>query len=358
MSALVVQERASDGDGLPMPALFSEGGLDWRPISHWAEFLIQFGYRWPIAAPGQRRIALISMPCDSAAAGLIALGALIRDLGNDTATNVNGHYEALLRYARQYIKSCRNCEMRCHPEQRRCGYMHEAIGLIRDKDGKRYRISELTDFDHKCCLVLAIDRGKWLILPNRALDLRIDGEPPTRLISAAAGLPPHPYIAIVDGAKIIPSNLRETYSGLCLAGRVSGENDSRKVCDSIRFRCCDNEYSLSDLLTIQDWSASSTVSRVIFFNARTEKFDTHTFSPALAVADGDSCFLKVLARREFQQSDIIGVMHRTLDRDSLELVGNKMIDLRQWYMEDSETIGRMPTAPRAITTLVLARRIA
>ena len=62
------------------------------------------------------------MPCDSAAAGLVALGALIRDLGSDSTTNVGGHYDALLRYARQYIKSCRDCDMRCHPELKRCGY--------------------------------------------------------------------------------------------------------------------------------------------------------------------------------------------------------------------------------------------
>jgi hypothetical protein len=145
MSGLVaIQESASEGNRLSMPALFSEAGLDWRPIPQWARFLIQFGYRWPMASPGRRRIALVSMPCDSAAAGLIALGALIRDLGNDTATNVNGHYEALLRYARQYLRSCHKCEVRCHPEERRCGYMHEATGLLRDKNGKRYRISELT----------------------------------------------------------------------------------------------------------------------------------------------------------------------------------------------------------------------
>lgn len=94
-----------------------------------------------------------------------------------------------------------------------------------------------------------------------------------------------------------------------------------------------------------------------FFNSRTEQFDNHAFSPALVIADGDACFLKVLARAEFQQSDVIGVIHRTIDRDSLELVGNRMIGLRQWYVEDSETVGRMPTAPPGIDTLVLNRRI-
>ena len=149
---------ASDGNRMPMTVVFSEAGRDWRPIPHWAEFLIQLGYGWPIATPGQRRIALVSMPCDSAAAGLIALGALIRDLGNNTATNVGGHYNALLRYARQYIKSCRDCDMRCHPELKRCGYSYEATGLVRDKNNKRYCVSESTDFNQGRFIV-AIERG-------------------------------------------------------------------------------------------------------------------------------------------------------------------------------------------------------
>ena len=57
--------------------------------------------------------------------------------------------------------------------------------------------------------------------------------------------------------------------------------------------------------------------------------DTNAISPALVIADGDASFLKVLARTEFQHSDIIGVFHRTIDRDRLELLGNRMIGLRQ-----------------------------
>src|SRR5262245_9630655 len=239
-----------------MTALFSEADLDWQPVSHWAEFLIRLGYGWPIATPRERRIALVSMPCDSAAAGLIALGALVRDLGNNAATNVGSHYDALLRFARQYISSCRDCDMRCDPELKRCGYSREATGLVRDKDNKKYCISESTDFNNGR-LVVAIERGTWAVWPKRALDLRIDGQPPPRLSNAAGALPVDAYAAIVDGAKILPHNLHESYSGLCLAGRAAGETASYRACSSIRFLCTDVEYSLPDLLTIQEWSSST-----------------------------------------------------------------------------------------------------
>src|SRR5258708_3671241 len=62
-------------------SLFSETGCVWQPVPPWAAFLIRFGYLWR-ATSKTRRIALLTMPCDSAAAGLISLGALIGDLCN------------------------------------------------------------------------------------------------------------------------------------------------------------------------------------------------------------------------------------------------------------------------------------
>jgi alpha/beta hydrolase fold len=41
----------------------------------------------------------------------------------------------------------RDCQMRCHPDLKLCGYSHQATGLVRDKDRKSYWISPSTDFD-------------------------------------------------------------------------------------------------------------------------------------------------------------------------------------------------------------------
>jgi hypothetical protein len=340
----------------PQTLLFSEAHSGWRSVPRWVEFSIQLGYRWPVAVPGRRKIAMVSMPCDSAAAGLIALGALIKDLGRDTATNIGGHYDALLRYGRQYVESCRTCDVRCHPELKRCGYSSEATGLLRDKGKKLYRISGATDFENEKRLVVAIERGSWIVFPKRALDLQIDGEPPPRLIGSAGALPGSAYAQIVEGTQIISTNLCESYLDLCLAGRVAGETASREACAAIRFRCADSDHGLVDLLTIPGWSSSRTVSRMNFFNARTEQLYSHVSSTALVIADGDACFLKVLNQRDFQRSDIIGVVHRTVDRDHLELVGNRMMDLRQWYTEDIVTLAAAPSPPRGAGILILKRR--
>jgi hypothetical protein len=69
----------------------------------WVDFLIKLGFGWPSGTARARRISLVSMPCDSAGAGLVTLGAMIRDLGNSAANDSDGHYDALLRHARQFL---------------------------------------------------------------------------------------------------------------------------------------------------------------------------------------------------------------------------------------------------------------
>jgi hypothetical protein len=76
----------------------------------------------------------------------------------------------------------------------------------------------------------------------------------------------------------------------------------------------------------------------------------------LVVADGDVSFLKVLDDSEFQRSDVIGVIQRTLERDSLESVGNRMLGLHQWYAEDIELMDQFRNIPVGISLAILRRR--
>jgi len=335
---------------------FSEANGPWRPIPEWAQFLIQFGYRWP--EKGKRRIALISMPCDSPGAGLIALGSMVRDLGNSSANAIDGHYDALLRYARQYLESCRNCELEhCNPTVKGCGYTSRARGKLRSLRVQRttVEISERTNVEERR-LTLRHRRG-MLESPNPeyATDWHIDGEPPPQSNLAGSELSSEPYQHLIDAAQIVSENLRRTYSGICLAGRAAGESASRAACSAVRFQDGVAEFGLEKMLTVHGWSAG-TVSRVSFFNTRTAELDRYSPAPSLVVADGDIAFLKTLGRPEFQQSDIVGVINRAVDRDGLEAVGNKVLGLRQWYDPDEDLLDCPPAALRGISVAILRRR--
>lgn len=339
--------------------MFFENEQHWQATPKWADFLVHLGFRFHDDTLGQRRISLVSMPCDSAAAGLIALGALIRDLGNPDASNVKGHYNAMLRYARQYLENCRNCSHPCKPEKVRCGYAVRATGWVRNwcnKPSKRYRISEKTNLA-KNELWYSHKGGSWWQDPRYCLDWEIDGLPPPQLDDSEGVLDEEIYRHIIKSAKIIRENTRKSFSGLCLAGRVTGKKATRKAMDSVRFLINKVEYRLPKLLTVNGWSPFGSVSRMSFFNSRTGSFDLNASEISLVVADGDKSFVRALGLPAFQRSDVIGVISRVLGRDDLEAVGNRIQGLRQWYTDDKEAIGKLPSVPKGISLKVFKRRV-
>ena len=93
-----------------------------------------------------------------------------------------------------------------------------------------------------------------------------------------------------------------------------------------------------------------------FYNARSEHLDHASESPALVVADGGDCFLKITGIAKFQRSDVIGVIHRTTERDRLEAVGEKMADLRQWYTHDEDMLCGLPAMPNGISISIFRKR--
>src|SRR5688500_700029 len=131
---------------------FSERGGAWRPVSKWVGFFVRLGYGWPAVQPRPRRIALVSMPCDSAAAGLVAFGALLRDLCHPRANDIDCHYYRLWYYARQYLENCQKCELsKCDPQISGCGQLKEVTGKVRSATHPHgtYQIFERTNLTER-----------------------------------------------------------------------------------------------------------------------------------------------------------------------------------------------------------------
>jgi hypothetical protein len=345
---------------------FSESHQAWIPVPTWVRFLIDLGYKWPTDHARPRRIALISMPCESAGAGLVALGAMIRGLTNADANDARGYHEALLRYARQYLESCRTCEMRCEPQERRCGYSEEASGFVRYKDNRIWEVSAQTELASGNIwvtrispaterIVVSRSESRW-VNPKGALEWQIDGQAWPELASGSAALPREAYNSLIPTAKIVGENLRRSFSSLCLAGRAIGEAATREMYSSIRFRIGESEHTLTQLLTVNGWNTDKRASRITYFNARTEKTDRGSYPPGLVVADGDLSFLKVLSYPLFQRSDVVGVVHRAIERDNLEAVGNRLTGLHQWYEEDTDLARQLQNVPMGISVAFLKKR--
>ena len=77
----------------------------------------------------------------------------------------------------------------------------------------------------------------------------------------------------------------------------------------------------------------------------------------MVVADGDTAFLRAIEAPEFRDSDVVGVIHRTVERDRLESIGTKLAELsQQWYAPDAETLEHISPTPTGITVSALKRR--
>jgi hypothetical protein len=260
-----------------------------------------------------------------------------------------------LQYATQYLRACAICDVRCHPELKGCGYVAEASGLLRHNQRKGpFQITAIKD-SGVLGIVTFHDGGTWQFTPKSAVNLRIDGDPLPKLINGEGALSAAAYEQIIEGAQIISQNLRESFSGLCFSGRATGKSATHASCASIRFKGGGLEYGLPELLAVHGWSTSNRVSRVNFFNSRTEQIDRPGSETALVVADGDASFLKVIDVPHFQRSDVIAVISRSVDRERSEAVGNRIVGLRQWFIEDTEVYGGQLEAPAGIHLLQLRR---
>lgn len=339
--------------------LFSEsadGPL--QPLPPWARFLIDFGYAWPRKEPGNKRIALISMPCESAAAGLVLMGALIRDLGDAKANDRAGHVDRIVAYCRQFLDHCQRCSLEtCDSKMARCGFDAKSDGILRSSQrifsGMRFQVKRHSGDAEYPFWMLPHKKGGWMT-PSIHQDLHhfhIDGQPPPVLERAREGLQAEPYAALVESLSVLDDNLQTAYSGLCFAGHVSGAAATRSRLEQITFLIGGRSYRLSELLTVHGWS-SSQVSRVAFFNSRTKVFDRNVVRASLVVADGDVSCRRVKAAAHFQQSDLIAIIDRTIDRNRLADVGQEVAP-SQWYRRDADLLSALPAPPKGISVAIV-----
>lgn len=329
-----------------VPCTMTEGAEYSGQVPAWAAYLIGLGYRSAKAHAGKRRIRLVSLPCDSAGAGLIALGALRSRLENSGANDLANHFERIKRAASDG---------------------HRIATLRREGSRSRFRFDRI-DRDGTLWLEeisVPTGRGKASSIPrfpvrnsvtaSTATQWLFEGEAPIR-VSKGEALPWRSLYQClpINAAAIQPENLTTTDSAICLAARVAGEAATRNTCDAISIGNGNTTATLSQLLTIQGWNRAL-VSRVCLYNSRTDCADRPLGNATLAVADGDAAFLRILSNDAFDTCDVIGIYSRAIDRDRLDTMGEKVEHLRQWFDVDSDD-ALSAGAPAGVNTICLMAR--
>lgn len=301
----------------------------------WMSYLINVGFNWRANDFGKRRIGLISMPCDSPAAGLVALGAMCRRIATPGSNDLTEHFRRIETLARTRD---RNTELR-----------------LRGRTG-RYVADEIRNDGTVWIRRLDATDERHFVSRRNSVDWQFSGEAPVE-VQQGNQLPfrKHYEAIIGESGSIEDSNLRHSDSSICLAGHVRGARWTRARMQALSIDVSDATADLGQLLAIQDWLPGS-VSRVSFFNSRTDTIDRHSGRPQLLVADGDAAFLNAIDRAEFGHCDVIGVYSRVMERTRLDELGTKLGQLSQWYEVIDDAAENLSAIPRGIAVLRLRQR--
>lgn len=313
---------------------FAEADGPLMEIPAWASWLIRFGYTWSHTRDGRRRIALLSLPCDSGAAGLVALGAMCQRLTIVGANDLAEHKRRVWKHV---------VSRRASPLLKHIRGNDHYWGLGPDREPGWALIGRV-HADQESGSPIPSNPDRW---PAERIGLREDsaelanyyfkGEAPVKMetLGGVDSLRDHFMSVLIDGERIVEANLRCSDSGACLAGRSAGKEASQKVMKRISFVVDGGaRRTLNELLSVQGWGEATRISRMNFFNPRMGDFDRQALSTSTVVADGHGSFREVLGRKdgpEFATADIIAVIDRVLEREQLEAVSRGLTDLNQWY---------------------------
>lgn len=294
--------------------MFKEPEGEWHENAPaWVEALMRFGHDLAVPSDQRHRFFLISMPCDSPAAGLVALGAMRRFL----SLKQDG--------VREWLASGRDSNL---------VYRDGRYRFVGDADDGKVVLEEIVRKDYRRSL--ARPRTPMTITTDiRNLrfedDVFFEVSPDDQLPNTSI------YEGLVDGAPVIRGeNLRQSDFGICLAGRRRGLRITRELMEKTFFCDGHSPTSLAALLSLVDGSLD-VVSRTTLFNTRTGRMDRYCPRPKIVVADGIDAFLTVLGEKQkkqinqFYSSVVVGIVDLTAKREKLELLRDKVSNLLQWY---------------------------
>lgn len=318
-------------------------------VPAWAVAALGLGYRWHQSS-SSRRIGLLSMPCNSEAAGLIALGALRGDLERKTANNLDTHFELLLQA----------CQARVTTQMRPKDFSEEQSWDVRNAvDDTRWRFVSYNDHLDAIVLENASHRpvvkhkGKNVPNPNgacsryimraNAVDWHLRDCPLPQLSTDAEALELSGYSDLPGcPGLVLEENLRRSYDGLVLVGQgFARDSTYMRQFYEAGFEFADRRYPLGDLLTLHH-SERKYIRRLRFLNERGHQ-ENAVHAPRLVVADGISALLH--AENLFPNSDIIGVCNRDAPVEAILHLKDRLSEFNRYYadMEPSHILsGEMP----------------
>lgn len=311
---------------------YTECEKTFHTVPRWVNSLIQYGYYWGLSSPDQkRRIGVVTTPCESTSAGLIALGLLRRGLENDSANDRDFHFDLLL-------KACRHSLAKRSHGDKKTDFVFDHKGkkwLFSDEQTSSEMIS-VYDASYKETI-----KRKNKVIPNpngpcfstihrgNSSQWRLESQHVVETCDATRSLSMSVYQDIFPyfENEIIEDNLATSYSGtLMVGGGLSAKSDYMKKLRSVGFRLNGITHSLPELLTIEQ--AKNSVSRMRFDT--TQRLEKVSCESSTVIADGSKAFMSSISR--FRDSDVIGVISRDEPTQNIEDISELLASMKRYYI--------------------------
>jgi len=295
-------------------------GTYYECLPEWVAYLLRMGCEFAGQINKRQKISLISMPCDSPGAGLVALGAMISYLSARPLSDEEIHRRLENGKSRTLFSGT------------------DMFRYIGDDRGKAV-IEEIIKSDKRRNLKRPKKEPIIRTASLNGLDLRFEDE--TIIVSSNKALS---YLHIYEklapqGVVIYDRALQQSHSAVCIVGKRKGLSVTKALLFDTCFETDGKTANLLELLSLVDGSLD-VVSRVTMYNARTGKLDRPGLPPEIVVADGIDAFLKIVEEMQrstnniFSGCNIVVVIDRTEKREKLDSLQTKVSELRQWYEPD------------------------
>lgn len=312
--------------------MYSESGKDYEKIPQWVNNLLAFGYEWKGSSiTGKRRIAVISMPCESLGAPLIAIGAIRKDLEDKNANNLQGHFEYLIRTRNNLTAE----------EKNNC--------ILLDEAGKKWKFSD--DYSPETISLIqanysnfVLRKGRQIanpvgpvsrtVYPSLAKSIRLNTDSKVEECTVGRQLSEEDYNLLTQFAgTIVKENLSRSFSGVLLIGKAFGKDSkySANLYDTY-FYGREHIVSLGTLLTYHH-NRDRPISRLSFCNFG--DVERQSQEHYLVIADGSRAFCSAL--QYFRHSDIIGVCSRDEPMLSLASLEDQLTSMTRHYGENTDS---------------------
>lgn len=337
---------------------FEESKL-WDEVPAWVSQAIMIGYKLRKTTTKKRTLFLLSIPCNTQTASLIALGALRCDLEDPAANTSDNHFDSMIKSCVQPPKKRNKSQTSSHWDVRHISedttwlfdsYDPQSESISLRKSKYRQKIKQggkrVKNPNGQC---------KRYILRNNALQWQMRDQPISELVlSENELLDESVYEALGNfSAPIFKKNLVRSHDGLLIV--TKGSSISSKYVtglNHIGFEIKGTPYSLAQLLTLKTDNKKE-IKRLRLLNENALQEEA-CYTPKLIIADGINAMLK--AEPEFPSSNIVAICNRSGSAQSIDQFRNWLGAKERYYSTRDSAGFLLSPLPQGVILRTLERK--